>query len=53
MVYTSMGDSPTINLSAYAHFGGSPKIKVYPFTLVGSCMVKIITKYIKNKMDNR
>ena len=36
MAYTKMGVSPTINVLVYAHVGGSPHIKVYPFILVGS-----------------
>ena len=34
MVYTPMSGSQTINAVAYSHFGGSPKLKFEPFTLV-------------------
>ena len=50
MVYTPMGVYPTISVSVYAQFGVSPEIKVYPFILVVSCIVKILIKEVKNKI---
>ena len=34
IVYRPMVASPTINVMVYTKFGGSPKLKVKPFTLV-------------------
>ena len=47
-----MGGSPTINVMVYAHFLGSPKIKVQPFVVVLSWIVKFLTQYIQNKLKN-
>ena len=52
MVYTPMGVSPNINDMVYILFIGSPKLKVYPFTIVIYWIFKIITQSIKNKLDN-
>ena len=53
MFYTPMGGLQIINVLVYAHFGGSHNIKFQPFTLVGICIVGILTEYIKNKIENR
>ena len=44
-----MDGSPDINSLIYTHFEGSPKIKVYTFTLVGSW----IEKYKQNKLKRK
>ena len=45
MVYTQMGGSTTINVMVYPLFKGSPKIKVWHFTLVFYWVAKTITLY--------
>ena len=52
MIYIPMGGSLYINVSVYTHSGGLTKIKVYPFTLIGGFILKILTKIIKNKIEN-
>ena len=45
-----MGDSSTINVMAYALFGGSPKPKVKPFTMFFCWIVKFTTQNIKTNI---
>ena len=52
VVYTLIGGSTTINIMVYAIFGGPPKLKIKPSTLVIYCIVKVITQEIKNKPEN-
>ena len=50
--YTPMVVSTTFNVMYYAIFVGSPKLKVYPFTLVIYWIVRIIIPEVKNKLYN-
>ena len=52
MVYIPMCGSAIINVMVYTLFGGSPKLKVKPFTLVIYWIVKCITQDIKNNFEN-
>ena len=44
-----MGSSPNM---VYAHFGGTLKLNVYHYTPVLCWIVRNITQYIRNKLEN-